>query len=53
MNREMIEMIRRKFEAELQRKTSWGRNEVMIAFNGAVQDAAVEMLDRLERERRL
>lgn len=46
MNKELIDLIRAKFNAKLQTKTGWGRNDVMVAYDQAVSEATLEMLDK-------
>jgi hypothetical protein len=40
-----VELIKKNFEARLQTKTGWGRNDVMAEFNAAVTESILEMLD--------
>jgi hypothetical protein len=46
MNAQLIELVRAKFSARLQAKTGWGRVEAMQAFDTAVSEAAIELLDQ-------
>ena len=44
MNKELLAKIKSKFEARLQEKTGWGRNEVMTIYNDCVTEVLLEML---------
>ena len=44
MNKELLAKIKAKFEARLQEKTGWGRNEIMAIYNDCVTEALLEML---------
>lgn len=44
MNKELLAKIKIKFEARLQEKTGWGRNEVMAIYNDCVTEVLLEML---------
>lgn len=44
MNKELLAKIKAKFEARLQEKTGWGRNEIMIVYNDCITEALLEML---------
>lgn len=46
MNKKLVELIRQKFEARLQAKTGWGRNDVMAEYDKAVSEASLELLDQ-------
>lgn len=48
MNKKLVDLIRQKFEARLQAKTGWGRNDVMVEYDKAVAEALLEMLDQSE-----
>jgi hypothetical protein len=45
MNKKLLELIKAKFEARLQAKTGWGRNEILAAYNDCVTEALMEMLE--------
>jgi len=45
MNKKLIKRIEEIFEEKLQAKTGWGKNEVMIAYKEAVNDALLDMID--------
>lgn len=47
MNKKLLDAIKVKFEARLQAKTGWGRNEIMHAYNECVNEALIEMLDKV------
>jgi hypothetical protein len=44
-NQELLRIFREKFNAEMQTKTGWGKNDVMAVFDRTSADAAVECLD--------
>ena len=44
MNKELLAKIKVKFEARIQEKTVWGRNENMAIYNDCVTEALLEML---------
>ena len=46
MNKELLKKIRERFHEKLQAKTGWGRNDVMVAYDQAVSEATLEMLDK-------
>lgn len=50
MNRKLLNRIRENFQEALQTKTGWGRNEILVAFDQAVAQACLEMLDEAEKE---
>ena len=45
VHRELSKKLREKFEVELQKKTGWGRNEVLQAFDAACVELFAELLD--------
>jgi len=45
VHKELSKKLRDKFEAELQKKTGWGRNEVLQAFDKACLELFIELLD--------
>lgn len=45
MNKKLVELIKKHFKLRLQVKTGWGRNDVMVEFEAAVNDALLEMMD--------
>lgn len=45
MNKKLIALIREKFHAKLQGKTGWGKNDVMVAYDQAVTEALLELMD--------
>lgn len=45
MNKKLIKQIEKRFKEKLQRKTGWGRNEVLLAYKEAVNEAIFDMLD--------
>ena len=47
MNKKLLELIKAKFEAKLQAKTGWGRNDVMQIYEQAVTESLLEILDGL------
>lgn len=44
MNKKLLEAVKAKFEARLQEKTGWGRNEIMRVYNECVTEALMEAL---------
>lgn len=46
MNKKLLELIREKFQARLSTKTGWGRNDVIAAYDQAVSEALVEIVDQ-------
>ena len=44
MTKQLLKRIDELFAAKLQAKTGWGRNEVLQAYNDAVQEALMEAL---------
>ena len=45
MNKALIKRIEEIFTKKLQVKTGWGRNDVLIIYKEAVNEAVLEMLD--------
>lgn len=45
MNKALLKRIEEIFTEKLQLKTGWGRNEILIAYKEAVNEAVLEMLD--------
>ena len=45
MNKKLVELIKEEFEKIIARKTGWGKNEIMRAFDMAVGNAALHLLD--------
>lgn len=46
MNEDYIKTIREEFVKELSKKTGWGKNEVLTAFDKAASVAGARLLDR-------
>lgn len=44
MSKQLLARIKELFTEKLQVKTGWGRNEVLAAYNAAVQEALLEAL---------
>lgn len=44
MNKQFIDLVRAKFEAALQEKTGWGRNEIINLYDRCVSEAAMELM---------
>jgi hypothetical protein len=44
MNKELLKRIKELFQQKLQAKTGWGRNEIMVEYSDAVNEAIVELL---------
>ena len=49
MFKKFLELLDAKFAAGLQKKTGWGRNEVLSLFRECVAEASVEVLDELAK----
>lgn len=47
MNKELLLKIETIFTNKLQRKTGWGRNEVLILFKEAMNEAILDMVDSI------
>lgn len=45
MNKTLIEIFREKIKLRLNKKTNWGRNDLMIEIESAIADSAAELLD--------
>jgi hypothetical protein len=45
MNRKLIKRIEEIFFQKLQKKTSWGRNDLMTIYKESVNEALMETLD--------
>ena len=41
----MIALLKEKFKARMRAKTGWGRNDVMVEFEAALNEAMLEILD--------
>ena len=48
MNRKLVELIQFEFNALLQEKTNWGRNEIKQLHDKAIARAAIRILDQVE-----
>lgn len=46
MNKELLKRIREIFEEKVSKKTGWGKNELMIEYDKAVNEALIETLDK-------
>jgi hypothetical protein len=44
MNKELFKRIREIFEEKISAKTGWGKNELMIAYDQAVNEALMEFV---------
>lgn len=51
MNRELFKLIQQKFNEELEKKNSWGKNEIKDVYNKVAAEATLEMLDRISEPR--
>lgn len=49
MNAKLVALIKEKFKTRLMAKTGWGRNDVMVEFDAAVNEALLEMLDDAQK----
>jgi len=45
MNKELLKRIREIFEAKISQKTGWGKNELMIEYDKAVNEALMEFIN--------
>ena len=45
MIKRFAKLLEEKFMERLQTKTGWGRNDVMIEFRAALNEALMELLD--------
>lgn len=45
MNKKLLAKVREKFEQALKAKTGWGRVELLAAYDQAVTEAVLELLD--------
>ena len=50
MNKRFVELLTEKFSEALNKKTGWGKNEVLVEFQRCVVEAALELLDNTYRE---
>lgn len=48
-NKDLFQRIEEIFTEKLQRKTGWGRNEVLMIFKDAVIEATLELIDEKEK----
>lgn len=48
-NKDLFHRIEEIFTEKLQRKTGWGRNEVLMAYKDAVIEATLELIDKHEK----
>jgi hypothetical protein len=46
MTKELLDLIREKFLIKLTLKTGWGRNDVVSAYDQAVSEAAILILNK-------
>lgn len=46
MNKQLLELIRVKFQKKLSEKTGWGRNDVMAAYDAVVTECLIELMDQ-------
>lgn len=45
MNKQLLKRIEEIFTEKLQAKTGWGKNEILILYKEAVNEAVLETLD--------
>ena len=45
MIKKFATLLEGKFMARLQAKTGWGRNDIMVEFRAALNEALMEMLE--------
>ena len=46
-DREILKKIERIFTEKLQAKTGWGKNDVLMVYKDAVNEALLEMLEEV------
>jgi hypothetical protein len=46
MNSTLLKAIEQNFEARLQKKTGWGKNEVMQEYKEAVLEVVLDSMDK-------
>jgi hypothetical protein len=46
MNKQLLKRIREIFEGKVSKKTGWGKNELMIEYDKAVNEALIELIDQ-------
>lgn len=47
MNKKLLQRIEEIFQQKLQAKTGWGKNEIMIVYKEAVNEALLELVDSI------
>ncbi len=47
MNKRLVELIKEEFNALLEAQTNWGRNQVKAAYDQAVANATLRLLDEM------
>ena len=45
MTKKLIELLKANFNQRLQRKTNWGRNELLAEFEIAISESLLMLLD--------
>lgn len=45
MNKQLLKRIEEIFTKKLQTKTGWGKNEILVLYKEAVNEAVLETLD--------
>ena len=43
--KEILKQIEERFSTKLQRKTGWGKNEVLATYKEAVQEVLLEIIE--------
>jgi hypothetical protein len=51
MNKNLVELIKAAFRARMMAKTGWGRNEVLVEFDAAINEALLDLLLTQDKER--
>ena len=47
MNLELVKRIEEIFTEKLQRKTGWGKNEVLVQLKDSINEATLEFIDSI------
>jgi hypothetical protein len=45
-NKELLDLIRDKFYARLERKTGWGKEELKLEYEKAITEALTDILNK-------
>lgn len=50
MNKRLIGLLREEFTERVNRKTGWGKNEILQEFEQAISNTIARLLDEQEKE---